>query len=75
MRETKLRPQASRVLDYIRQAGSDSDSNIGLALGIPAASVRRSLQELIHIGYPVTYSYNGVYTFATQDEPIGAGGF
>lgn len=55
--------QASRVLRYLQTWRSDTDSNIALNTGIPRASVRRSVQELIHEGVNITYAGpTGLYT-------------
>jgi DNA-binding IclR family transcriptional regulator len=58
-----MTPQAARILAYLEKWGSDSDSNIALMTGIPRASVRRSIQELIHEGNNITYAGpTGLYT-------------
>ena len=62
-----MTPQATRIFDYLSKWGSDTDSNIGKALDIPAPSVRRSLQELIHEGIDVSYAGNfGLYTITKR---------
>lgn len=60
-----MRPQAEKILAYLTKHGSDTDSNMSLILGVPAPSIRRSIQELIHEGYNVTYAgpSTGLYTF------------
>ena len=56
--------QAEKILSYLHRWGSDTDTNIALSTGVPRASVRRSIQELIHEGVNITYAgYNGVYTY------------
>lgn len=61
-----MRKQARQVYEYLKAAGADTDSNMSCALGIPAASVRRSIQELIHSGVNITYagSTTGLYTLS-----------
>lgn len=64
-----MRKQAAAVLGYLIMNCSDTDTNIGLWLGIPAASVRRSIQELIAHGHNVTYaSHSGLYTYSTPQQ-------
>lgn len=59
-----MTPQAEKTLAYLRKWTSDTDSNIAVSTGIPRASVRRSIQELIHEGYNVTYAgHTGLYTY------------
>lgn len=65
MSRAAIRPQALDVLNYLKRWGSDTDSNIGLTLDVPVPSVRRSIQELIHAGYNVTYAgHMGLYTYS-----------
>lgn len=67
-----IRPQALRVLEYLRKWGSDTDSNIARNLEVPAPSVRRSIQELIAHGHNVTFaSATGYYTYSTPVETFG----
>ena len=61
-----MRPQAEKVLKYLCKWGSDTDSNISRVLDLPAPSIRRSIQELIHEGYNITYAgqSTGLYTYS-----------
>ena len=62
-----MRPQAYKVLAYLTKWGSDTDSNMSKVLDIPAPSIRRCIQELIHNGYRVTYaSPTGLYTLVSK---------
>lgn len=55
--------QAARIFSYLTRVGSDTDSNMSVALDIPRPSVRRSIQELIHEGNNITYAGpSGLYT-------------
>ena len=64
-----MRPQATAILAYLSKWGSDTDSNIAVSLGVPAPSVRRSIQELIAHGHNVTYaSHSGRYTYSTPQQ-------
>lgn len=59
-----LPSQAYRVLAHLRRYCSDSAHGISRCLDVPEASVRRSIQELIHAGFNVTYaSHSGIYTY------------
>lgn len=49
-----MREQAFRVLEHLRRHNPDSAENIGRVLGCPAASVRRSIQELWREGFLIT---------------------
>ena len=59
-----MRHQAQIVLDYLGRAHADTDTNIGRSLDMPATSVRRLIQELIHSGVNITYAgpTTGLYT-------------
>lgn len=58
-------PRNQAILKHLRINGSDSASNIGRCLGCPAASVRRSIQELQDLGWPISYAgSDGQYTLA-----------
>lgn len=62
-----MRKQASRVLAHLQCYGSDTDSNMALVLGIPAPSIRRSIQELQDEGYHISYAgANGEYTLPPE---------
>lgn len=63
-----MRPQAEKVLNYLRKWGADGDRNISRVTKIPADSIRRSIQELIHERYNITYAgYSGLYTLAEKE--------
>lgn len=52
---------------HLKLYGSDTDSNIARTLGIPAPSVRRSIQELQDAGIHVSYAgATGLYTLAQE---------
>jgi DNA-binding IclR family transcriptional regulator len=66
--------QAAKVLAYFTKWGSDTDSNIATMTGIPRASVRRSIQELIHEGNNITYAGpTGLYTLVREEVHMEQG--
>jgi DNA-binding IclR family transcriptional regulator len=66
----RIARKRNAVLDYLRKWKSDTDSNIALSLDMPAPSVRRCIQELIHEGHNVTFaSATGLYTLTFTQAP------
>lgn len=62
-----MRKQAAKVLAHLQRVGSDTDTTIALYCDCPPASVRRSIQELIHEDVPISYAMeSGYYTLARE---------
>lgn len=48
------------ILDLLK-TGEQTTSAIGMTLGCPEPSVRRTIQELIRKGYNISFALNGRY--------------
>jgi len=67
-----MSPQATRVLAYLRDYGRNTDSTIARALDIPEPSVRRSIQQLIREGQPISHAgSDGCYVYLANNQPAG----
>jgi len=53
---TKATPQMSRVLKALGDTARLSEQQIADLTGDPLPSIRRSIQQLIHLGHRVTYA-------------------
>lgn len=67
--------QELAVLKHLRLFGRDTDSNIGLSIGAPPASVRRVIQQLMRKGEPISYAgSDGTYVLLSSPAQIAGGG-
>ena len=60
--------QRERVLAYLTKWGNDTDSNMSVALSIPAPTIRRTIQELIAEGHVINYMGKDGYVLHNNKE-------
>lgn len=55
-----------KILNILSSTGEETASNMALILGRPEPSIRRSIQELIRDGHPISFSekWSGYYRMA-----------